>query len=109
MPVGAQLTATEFGFPSVFQTGSTTAFSKDLVTAQDLESLNINFGAAGLGCGLGFPSISQTVDKSYYAEHTDFYTTTETSAFNYPYASVGAIGGCGLPGLAGFGLPYGLC
>ncbi len=107
-PAGAQLTSMAYGFPSVFQTGSTTAFSKDLVTAQNLESVNIDFGLAGLG-GLGgfggFPSISQTVEQSYYEEHTDFYQTTQTSAFNYPYASVGSVG---LPGLAGFGLP-GLC
>jgi hypothetical protein len=115
MSAGAQLTATEFGFPSVFQSGSTTAFTKDLVTAQDLESVNVDFGAAGLGCGLGFPSISQTVDKSYYAEHTDFYHTEEVAAFNYPYASVGSVGGFGLggfgglAGLAGLGLPAGLC
>jgi hypothetical protein len=121
MSAGAQLTATEFGFPSVFQSGSTTAFTKDLVTAQDLESVNIDFGSAGLGCGLGFPSISQTVDKSYYAEHTDFSHTEETAAFNYPFASVGTVGGCGLTGfgglaglgglggLAGLGLPAGLC
>ena len=115
VPSGAQLTSTSFGFPSVFQSGSTTAFTKDLVTAQDLESVNINFGAAGLGCGLGFPSISQTVDKSYFAEHTDFYHTEETAAFNYPFASVGSVGGFGLrglgglAGLAGLGLPPGLC
>ena len=59
-PSGAQLAATSFGFPSVFQSGTPTAFSRDLVTAQDLESVNIDFGLAGLGCGLGFPSISQT-------------------------------------------------
>jgi hypothetical protein len=115
VPSGAQLTSTSFGFPSVFQSASTTAFTKDLVTAQDLESVNINFGAAGLGCGLGFPSISQTVDKSYFAEHTDFSHTEEVAAFNYPFASVGTVGGCGLPGLGGFGglaglgLPAGLC
>jgi hypothetical protein len=112
VPSGAQLTATSFGFPSVFQSGSTTAFSRDLQTAQDLESVNINFGAAGLGgLGCGFPSISQTVDQSYYAEHTDFYHTEEVAAFNYPYASVGCVDGFGLgglgglAGLAGLGLP----
>jgi hypothetical protein len=112
MTAGAQLTATEFGFPSVFQSGSTTAFSRDLATAQNLESVNINFGAAGLGgLGCGFPSISQTVDQSYYQEHTDFYHTEEVASFNYPYASVGSVGGFGLggfgglAGLAGLGLP----
>ena len=111
MPSGAQLVSTAFGFPSVFQSGSTTAFSRDLQTAQDLESVNVDFGAAGLGCGLGFPSISQTVDKSYYAEHTDYYNTQSVAAFNYPFATVGAacLPGFGLGGLAGLGLPAGLC
>jgi hypothetical protein len=114
VPAGAQLTSIAYGFPSIFQTGSTTAFSRDLVTAQDLESVNIDFGAAGLyglGCG-GFPSISQTVDQSYYAEHTDFYHTEETAAFNYPFVGLGSACGYGLPGLdglAGLGLPYGYC
>jgi len=108
MPAGAQLASMAYGFPSVFQTGSTTAFSKDLATAQNLESVNINFGATGLGGFGGFPSISQTVDQSYYEEHTDFYHTEETSAFNYPFVGVGGVGGYGLPGLDGLGLPYGV-
>lgn len=109
VPVGAQLASMAYGFPSVFQTGSTTAFSRDLATAQDLESVNVDFGAAGIGCG--FPTISQTVDKSYYQEHTDFYHTEQTSAFNCPFVDVGAAGGygCGLPGLGGYGVPYGVC
>jgi hypothetical protein len=116
-PSGAQLVSTSFGFPSVFQSGTSTAFSRDLVSAQDLESVNIDFGAAGLGCGLGFPSISQTSEQTYYAEHTDFYHSEEVAAFNYPFATVGAaclpgLGGFGLGGLgglAGLGLPAGLC
>jgi hypothetical protein len=87
------------------------------VSATDFENVDINFGAAGLaglGCGLGFPSISQTVEKTYYADSMDFYHTEETAAFNYPFVDVGTVGGCGLPGLAGLGpyglgLPYGIC
>lgn len=94
-PAGAQLVPTAFGFPSVFQNSQTTAFTKDLVTAQDLESLNINFPVTACGIGFGgFPSISQTVDKSYYAEHTDFYHNEQTAAFNYPFVG---IGGAALP------------
>jgi hypothetical protein len=108
-PAAAQLTPFSCGFPSVFQSSDTTAFTKDLVTATDLEDLAINFGpslagACGVGFG-GFPSISQTVEKTYYGEHTDFYHNEEVAAFNYPYASVGGLGG--LSGLSG--LPFGIC
>ncbi len=108
-PCGAQLVGTTFGFPSVFQSSDVTAFTKDLVAATDNEAVNIDFGAGlGLGtCGLGgftgFPSISQVSEQTYYAEHTDFYHSEEVAAFNYPFASVG---GCGLPGLAGMGIPF---
>lgn len=96
-PAGAQLVATSFGFPSIFQSGTTTAFTQDLMNAQNLQSVNINFGLGG------FPSISQTSDQSYVASHTDYSHTEEVAAFNYPFATVGA---AGLPGL---GLPFGLC
>ena len=101
VPAGAQLAPISYGFLSVFQSGSTTAFSRDLVSAQDLESLAINFAPGA--CGMAFPSISQTVDKSYYAEHTDYSHTEEVAAFNYPFVNVGT---CGL----GYGgLPFGIC
>ncbi len=103
-PAGAQLTPVSYGFPSVFQNLVTTAFSKDLVTATNFEDVNINFGPAGvsaLGLGFGgFPSISQTSEQTYFAEHTDFTHTEETSAFNCPFVGVGG-------GLSG--LPFGLC
>jgi hypothetical protein len=98
-PAGAQLSPISYGFPSVFQNIVTTAFSKDLVTATNFEDVSINFapalaGACGLGVGFsGFPSISQTSEQTYYAEHTDFTHTEETAAFNYPFVGVGGLGG----------------
>ena len=96
VPAGAQLVPTAFGFPSIFQNSQTTAFTKDIATAQDLESLSIAFSPVAAGCmGItALPSISQTVDKSYYAEHTDFYHNEQTAAFNYPFVG---IGGAALP------------
>lgn len=114
-PAGASLTSMTYGMPSVFQTATTTGFSRDLVSATNFENVDINFGAAGLaglGCGFGgFPSISQTVEQTYFEEHTDFFHTEETAAFNYPFLGVGsACGGLpGLSGLSGYGLPYGIC
>jgi hypothetical protein len=103
---GAQLASLAYGYPSIFQNGETTTFSKDLVSSTDLESVNIDFGAAGLsGLYAGFPTISQTSEETYYAEHMDYAQTTETAAFNYPYLSVGEDGGLSmLSMLSGFGI-----
>jgi hypothetical protein len=100
-PTNAQLTAVEYGFPSIFQNAISTAFSRDIVSATNFENVNIDFGAAGLaGFGIGgFPSISQVSEQTYFEEHTDYLHTEETTAFNYPYVGVGGLSG----------LPLGLC
>ena len=105
-PAGAQLASIAYGYPSIFQNGETTAFSRDIVSTTDLESANIDFGAAGLtGLTIGFPTISQTSEQTYYAEHMDYAQTTETAAFNYPYLSVGEDSGLSLLSmLSGYGI-----
>ena len=114
-PAGAQLVPMAYGFPSVFHNAETTAFSHDVQAATDNENVFVSFAPAVAscldGCGvgglaLGLPTIVQTVDKTMYAEHTDYYHSDETDAFNCPYLSVGgAPYGCG--GCLPYGLPYG--
>ena len=92
---GAQLVGTSFGFPTILQTGETTAFNKDTALATDDEAFSLAFPAGGFG----FPTISQTVSQTQALTHTDFAQTSETAAFAYPFVGVGA---AGFPGL-GFG------
>lgn len=40
---GASLTSTSFGFPTIVQTGTTTAFNQDSASVADFESINIGF------------------------------------------------------------------
>lgn len=40
---GASLVPTTFGMPTIVQTGTTTAFNQDAVSAADFESINIGF------------------------------------------------------------------
>ncbi len=105
-PVYAQLVPTSFGFPTIVQTGSTTAFSQDTANALNYQNVDINFPTASAGAvpfgavSLAFPSISQTSLQTQSVTHTDFSQTSEFSEFAYPFVGVGA---AALPGF-GFGL-----
>ena len=93
----ANLVGTAFGFPTITQTGTTTAFNRDTAAATDSEAFALAFptvvGAAA------FPTIAQTVDQTQVLTHCDFATTTENAAFSYPFVGVG---GVAIPGF-GFG------
>jgi hypothetical protein len=43
VPAACSLTATQFGFPIIVQSGQSTMFSSDSAAAFDLESINIDF------------------------------------------------------------------
>lgn len=106
VPVYAQLVPTSFGFPTIVQTGSTTAFSQDTANALNYQNVDISFPTASEGAvpfgavSLAFPSISQTSLQTQSVTHTDFSQTSEYSEFAYPFAGIGA---AALPGF-GFGL-----
>jgi len=110
VPAGASLVATSFGYPTITQSGATTAFNQDTAAATDNEAVAIAFPNTGTsildgtpttgGFGMGFPTIAQTVDQTQVLTHTDFSQTTENAAFTYPFVGVG---GASLPGF-GFGL-----
>lgn len=108
---GAQLVGTAFGFPTIMQTGTTTAFNQDTAAATDNEAFALAFPNTGegiidgvpetAGFTVGFPTIAQTADQTQVLTHTDFAQTNETAAFAYPFTSVGAAGlpVMGIPGL----------
>ncbi len=112
VPAGASLVGTAFGFPTITQTGTTTAFNRDTAAATDTEAFALSFPTTGesdfvslpgLPTGgafnLAFPSIAQTVAQTQVLTHCDFATTTEEAAFSYPFVGVG---GVAIPGF-GFG------
>jgi hypothetical protein len=106
VPACAQLVSTSFGFPTIVQTGSTTAFTQDTANALNYQNVDISFPTAAEGTvpfgavNLAFPSISQTSLQTQSATHTDFSQTNEFAEFAYPFVGVGA---ASLPGF-GFGL-----
>jgi len=106
VPASAQLVSTSFGFPTIVQSGSTTAFSQDTANALNYQNVDISFPTAAEGVvpfgavSLAFPSISQTSLQTQSATHTDYSQTNEFAEFAYPFVGVGA---ATLPGF-GFGL-----
>jgi len=108
-PASASLVGTAFGFPTITQTGTTTAFNRDTAAATDNEAFALAFPNTGVtdilgdsaigGLTLGLPTIAQTVEQSQVLTHCDYATTTEDAAFAYPFVGVG---GVSIPGF-GFG------
>jgi hypothetical protein len=108
-PAGASLVGTAFGYPTITQTGTTTAFNRDTAAATDTEAFALAFPNSGVtdilgnsaiaGLTLGLPTIAQTVAQTQVLTHCDYATTTENAAFAYPFVGVG---GVSIPGF-GFG------
>ncbi len=108
VPAGANLVGTAFGFPTIVQSGATTAFNRDTAAATDTEAFALAFPNVGTpiidgapavaGFTVGFPTIAQTCDQTQVLTHCDFAQTTENAAFSYPFVGVGgvAIPGCGI-------------
>jgi hypothetical protein len=101
VPACAQLVPTSFGFPTIVQKGSTTAFTQDTANALNYQNVDISFPTAAEGAvpfgavSLAFPSISQTSLQTQSATHTAFSQTNEFAEFAYPFVGVGA---ASLPG-----------
>src|SRR3974377_1065221 len=91
----ASLVGTAFGFPTIAQTGTTTAFNRDTAAATDSEAFALAFPTVAptnaVGITRGCPTIAQTVDQTQVLTHCDFATTTETAAFAYPFVGVGGV------------------
>ncbi len=113
-PASASLVGTAFGFPTIVQSGTTTAFNRDTAAATDTEAFALAFPTGDCATdgitssitpgitafNLGLPTIAQTVAQTEVLTHCDFATTTENAAFAYPFVGVG--GAC----IPGFGLGF---
>ena len=111
----ASLVGTAFGFPTITQTGTTTAFNRDTAAATDTEAFALTFpntgftenfpiATDGLVINSAVPAIAQTVAQTQVLTHCDFATTNENAAFAYPFVGVGPVS---IPGF-GFG-GLGIC
>jgi hypothetical protein len=91
----ATLSPIAFGFPTMAQFSTSTAFNKAIVNAFDFESADISpFGSSFLG----FPTVSQSAVQGQAVFATDFSQNTVFSAYSYPAVDTGL-------GFAGFDIP----
>ncbi len=99
-PAGATLSATSFGFPTMFHNAGTTVFNQAVSKAWDLESMDLSpFGTSTFG----FPMVSQSGVQGQSIMATEFAQTTEFTAFSYPAITSTGISGFGdFNGLSGF-------
>jgi hypothetical protein len=109
-PSTAGLMPVSFGFPVLFQNNNMTAFNQDLVTSNNIESLDIGFpsfgtvmyGTSGPQYGLfalPVPMIGQRSLNTGSFMHTNFAQNSQLSVYTYPFVGVGSTD---LPGF-GFG------
>jgi hypothetical protein len=94
----ASLSPISYGFPTMIQGGTTTAFNKDFGTAWDMESLNFSpFGTPAFGFGGIFsPVVSQSSVQGQLITQCNFAQSTQFTAFSYPMVDTSL-------GFAGFG------
>jgi hypothetical protein len=93
-PVTASLVPMSFGFPTLVQDHTLTAFEKDTAVATDEEAAAVSFpGTASSLCdstfGSSFPTISQTSVQSQVLNSCKFMSENEHFAFAYPFVSIG--------------------
>jgi len=90
----ATLTPLSFGFPTMTQFSTNTAFNKGFAQAFDIETADISpFGS--IGCS--FPTIGQSAVQGQVVNQCEFSQSTVFSAYSYPAVDTGL-------GFAGFGL-----
>jgi hypothetical protein len=88
-----------FGFPTMTQFSSSTAFNKAVGNAFDIESADISpFGSSGFG----FPTIGQSDVQGQSVLQTEFSQNTVFSAFSFPAVNTG-LGFAGFGDIPGFG------
>jgi len=95
----AQLSSISFGFPTMTQSTSNTAFDMANCTAFDLEQANFSpFGSTGCG----FPTASTTSVVGQANTGIQFSQNTVYSAYTYPEVDTG-LGFAGFDSIPGFG------
>jgi hypothetical protein len=81
----ASLSPISYGFPTMFQSGTTTAFNQAFGTAWDLESVDFApFGCSSSGWGCFSPVVSQSAVQGQSLAQCEFAQTTQFMAFSYP-------------------------
>ncbi len=95
----ATLSPMSFGFPTVTQFSSNTAFNNAIANAFDFETANISpFGSVGFG----FPTIGQSSVQGQTVAQVEFAQNTVISAFSFPAVNTG-LGFEGFGDFTGFG------
>jgi hypothetical protein len=94
MPAAASLVPMSFGFPTLVQDHTLTAFEKDTAIATDDEAADISFpttasALAGSTFGSSFPTITQTSVQSQVLNSCKFMNENQHFAFAYPFVSIG--------------------
>ena len=91
MPVGASLVPMSWGFPTLVQDNSLTAFENNVATSSDTEAAAVAFPTSSAGgvFGTAFPTISQTAAKEDFLQSNRFMQQKQSMAFAYPYLSIG--------------------
>jgi hypothetical protein len=94
VPAAAALVPMSFGFPTLVQDHTLTAFEKDTAVATDDEAAAVSFpSTASSLCdstfGTSMPTITQTSVQSQLLNSCKFMTENEHFAFAYPFVSIG--------------------
>ncbi len=94
VPAVAGLVPMSWGFPTIVQDHTLTAFSKDSAVATDNEASAISFpttasALCGSTFGSSFPTITQTAVQSQLLNSVKFMQENEHFAFAYPFISIG--------------------
>jgi len=95
----ATLSPVSFGFPTMTQFASNTAFNKAAANAFDFETADISpFGSTGFA----FPTIGQSSVQGQVVNQVEFSQNTVISAFSFPAVNTG-LGFAGFGDFTGFG------
>jgi hypothetical protein len=93
-PVAASLVPMSFGFPTLVQDHTLTAFEKDTAVATDNQAAAVSFPTTASSlCGStfasSFPTITQTSVQSQVLNSCKFMNENQHFAFAYPFVSIG--------------------
>ncbi|WP_424357431.1 hypothetical protein [Methanocella sp. MCL-LM] len=95
IPAGASLVPMSWGFPTLVQDHTLTAFENNLAESSASESAAVAFPtSAGSFCGTSafgsaFPTITQSAAKDDFLMSNKFMQEKQSMAFAYPWLSIG--------------------
>lgn len=96
-PVGASLVPMSWGFPTLVQDHSLTAFENNIAESSASEAASVAFPTTSASslCGTSvfgssFPTITQTAAQDDFLLQNRFMQEKEYMAFSYPYLCIGS-------------------